>query len=107
MTDGLTDEERIAISAVVHQNYYMPDVFAVAASLLAAARAEGAEKARAEVRERVESVADEFEHRARLASDGALNGIGSLYWQAFARQGSYERAASDLRAALAGGERDE
>jgi hypothetical protein len=25
----LTDEERIAISTVVHQNYYMPNVFAV------------------------------------------------------------------------------
>ena len=24
----LTDDERMAISAVVHQNYYMPDVFA-------------------------------------------------------------------------------
>ena len=27
--EPLTDQERMAISHVVHQNYYMPDVFAV------------------------------------------------------------------------------
>ncbi|HEY1176410.1 MAG TPA: hypothetical protein VGF17_09655, partial [Phytomonospora sp.] len=35
----LTDDERMAISAVVHQNYYMPDVFAVVEKIIADRRA--------------------------------------------------------------------
>lgn len=32
----LTDDERLAISAVVHQGYYMPDVFATVERIIAA-----------------------------------------------------------------------
>lgn len=32
---GLTEEERLAISGVVHQNYYMPDVFTVVGQIIA------------------------------------------------------------------------
>jgi len=30
----LTDQERLALSAVVHQNYYMPDVFATVEAII-------------------------------------------------------------------------
>jgi hypothetical protein len=32
----LTNEERLKVSAVVHQNYYMPDVFDVVEEIVAA-----------------------------------------------------------------------
>lgn len=88
MSVDLTDEERLAISAVVHQNYYMPDVFAAVEKIVAARM------------EPVEQVVARMEHDISFGQ--RLLGMRPGNRLLIVSIESRERDTTDLRAALTG-----